>query len=306
MPSLSDSLAQSAGDTLHISMPPLLSPDSVPAFGGYVVPPMADYQAVARMFGDSVPPACDRATIWREAATLMQPDGVVGKPVAWSVRYDDAAVGTLLLGLFILVWTAVGARHFIGDWLGDFFRNRKRANLFAKPEEKVLRGGFFMIVLSALALGVFGLHCTVAYAPAVFHFHEPWCVLALCTALPLLVYALKFALGSMVDSVFFAAEARRKWGDMQCVIALFMGGMWLLLDFVMTYAPITIEHALIAAIVIALIGKIMLLYKTLRIFFAGNQAYVHIFLYFCTLELVPALFAWRAIALMSHYLQQLN
>lgn len=96
MPSLFDSLAQSAGDTLHISVPPLLSPDSVPAFGGYVVPPMVDYQAVARMFGDSVPPARDRAAIWREAATLMQPDGVVGKPVAWNVRYDDTAVGTLL------------------------------------------------------------------------------------------------------------------------------------------------------------------------------------------------------------------
>ena len=54
--------------------------------------------------------------------------------------------------------------------------------------------------------------------------------------------------------------------------------------------------------VVVLVLKSLLLYKSYQIFFSYKLGGVHLILYFCTLEVIPLLVLWRVILFANNYL----
>ena len=71
----------------------------------------------------------------------------------------------------------------------------------------------------------------------------------------------------------------------------------------MTYFGFSLQAAIIYALVVVGIGKILSFYKSLIIFFKRKGAFLQIILYFCALEVVPLFALWGGLVLISHYLK---
>ena len=71
----------------------------------------------------------------------------------------------------------------------------------------------------------------------------------------------------------------------------------------LTYFNLSLDAAIIYALIVVGLVKILSFYKSYIIFFRGNGSFLQIFLYFCALEVVPLSALWGGLVLISHYLK---
>ena len=71
----------------------------------------------------------------------------------------------------------------------------------------------------------------------------------------------------------------------------------------LTYFNLSLDAAIIYALIVVGLVKILSFYKSYIIFFRGNGSFLQIFLYFCALEAVPFSSLCGGLVLMSHYLK---
>ena len=71
----------------------------------------------------------------------------------------------------------------------------------------------------------------------------------------------------------------------------------------LTYFNLSLDAAIIYALIVVGLVKILSFYKSYIIFFRGNGSFLQIFLYFCALEVVPLFALWGGLVLISHYLK---
>lgn len=71
----------------------------------------------------------------------------------------------------------------------------------------------------------------------------------------------------------------------------------------LTYFNLSLDAAIIYALIVVGLVKILSFYKSYIIFFRGNGSFLQIFLYFCALEVVPLFALSGGLVLISHYLK---
>lgn len=71
----------------------------------------------------------------------------------------------------------------------------------------------------------------------------------------------------------------------------------------MTYFGFSVQGAVVYALVVVGIVKILSFYKSFIIFFRRKGAFLQIILYFCALEIVPLSILLGSLVLVSHYLK---
>lgn len=71
----------------------------------------------------------------------------------------------------------------------------------------------------------------------------------------------------------------------------------------LTYFNLSLDAAIIYALIVVGLVKILSFYKSYIIFFRGNGSFLQIFLYFCALEVVPLFALLGGLVLISHYLK---
>ncbi len=57
-----------------------------------------------------------------------------------------------------------------------------------------------------------------------------------------------------------------------------------------------------AFIALLMLSKSLVAYRCARIFFDSGRLGLHLFLYFCTLEIAPLIFLWRVLLFVNHHL----
>ena len=82
-----------------------------------------------------------------------------------------------------------------------------------------------------------------------------------------------------------------------------VGGVLFRVFMVLTYFNLSMDAAIIFALIVVGLVKILSFYKSYIIFFRGNGSFLQIFLYFCALEAVPFSALCGGLVLMSHYLK---
>lgn len=215
--------------------------------------------------------------------------GVSGAPVPYNMRGDDLITG-LLLACFVLGMIAFSrSRDFIFRQTRNFFRVR-RSNTTAENETtSEMRFQFFLVFVAGLLLSLlafFYVEETVS-DPLVLKSH--YTLIAIFLASCLAYFLLKAMLYTIVDSVFFNMAANAAW----LKSLLFLTGMAGVLLFpavvLLIYFNMHIETALVYAATVLLAFKTLSFYKCYVTFFRDNGYKLQIFLYFCTLEIVPLL-----------------
>ena len=105
-----------------------------------------------------------------------------------------------------------------------------------------------------------------------------------------------------VNNTLFDKHRTSQWTDAYMLYILFLGLLLLPITLLFVFFDIPIDKTTLFVAFVYLLGKLLLLYKCLRIFFYKKGGFFHLILYFCTLEIIPALALWRVLVYVSQIL----
>lgn len=106
-------------------------------------------------------------------------------------------------------------------------------------------------------------------------------------------FLLKFLFYRVVNGVFFDRSKTAQWFEAY-FLSLFSSGLLLLPVVLMTiYFGWPPRVWIVFLVSVFLVIGLLLLFRCFRIFFRAGLDYVHLILYFCALEIVPAFMLWR-------------
>lgn len=236
----------------------------------------------------------------------LEADGIPGDPVPYRFKTDNFVTIILLLVFFLVVWVVSRSRRFLEANLKDFFRTRKRENLFAEHTETELRGQVFLIFQTCFVLGILFFDYTQNYMAEVFNQVSPYKILGTATAVCLVYYLMKLLLYNVVNAVFFDRERNEQWIEAYLLCILGLGLALFPVALLVVYFDLSFRMVVILSLCVLLVVKVLLFYKCLSLFFRSPLGWIHLILYFCTLEITPLLLLWQALAFANRFLLTIN
>ena len=238
----------------------------------------------------------------REAQpTTLQLTGIEGEILPYRFRNDNVVTILLMVSFFLVVWIISLSRKYLQGSVSDFFHARPRHNWFAERTDTELRGQAFLVLQTCFVLSILLFDYTQNNFSAVCEVVSPYQLLLTYTALCLGYYLLKLALYAFVNSIFFSRESRERWtaSYLLCILALGLG--FLPVALLIVYFDLSFHHLLNTTLCLLAVQKCLLLYKCYSIFFTYKLGWVHLILYFCTLEITPLL-AFGQVVMHTHRL----
>jgi len=213
--------------------------------------------------------------------------GEAGEPVPYTIRGDNLFTSLLLISFVVLMVSVSHVRGFLYQRLKNLVLPSSNAH-----DPSITRAEMyfqlFLVVLASLLLSINVFiyasdHQADAFLIADYH------LVALLFGCFLSYFFLKFALYQTVNSVFFTYRQVKEWQHTILFLFALEGILLFPITLVQVYFDFSFEKAVYAYIFILFFCKILTFYKGWNIFFRQFGAILQIFLYFCTLEIVPLL-----------------
>lgn len=236
----------------------------------------------------------------------VKPTGIAGDPVPYQFRTDSIVTIILMVSFFLVVWVTSLSRHYLREQMKDFFHYRQRENLFSERTQTELRGQVFLIFQTCFLLAILFFDHTQEFQTEVFNQISPYKILGVSMAICCLYFALKIGAYTFVNNIFFERKKCEQWTEAYLLCILGMGLALLPLALLVVYFDFSFNNTAICFACIILVDKILLFYKCSRIFFNYSLGIVHLFLYFCTLEIVPIFILFRALIYANNFLLIIN
>ena len=117
----------------------------------------------------------------------------------------------------------------------------------------------------------------------------PYLVFAAFFLLWLAYFLAKRLLSGFVNWVFFRKEKIFTWKRATTFLYVAESLLFLVLSLLVAYLPFSPEEVFLFVICLVFFVKLLLLFKTFKIFFPKMYGTLHLIVYFCTLELMPLL-----------------
>lgn len=249
-----------------------------------------------------------QAETHRKDSTYMayRTTGMAGDPVPYRFRTDNFVTISLMVGFFLVVWVISRSRHYIRQQVKDFFHEPVRSNLFSERTRNELRGQTFLIFQTCFMLGVLYFDYVQERQAEVFNQISPYQILSAGIGLCAVYYLLKIMVYGFVNHVFFTREQAKRWYDANMLTILAFGLSLLPVGLLVVYFDLAFRPTLILFAALLAVTKLLLFYKCWRIFFTYSFGIVHLFLYLCTLEIVPMLMLVKTLMIVGNLLLTIN
>lgn len=217
----------------------------------------------------------------------------VGEPTAYSLRTDDCVAMALVLSFLCMAWVVAHSRQFITDNFVNILEDNTRCTRFTKRATHELQGRPLLIIQAALGFGLISAYFsgqTTATPPPTI---APHLVVPISALVATCYYMARIAIYAGINSVFFTPQKMKAWTNFYLLSLLIEGASLTALSLASIYMQLSTTSSKV--ILILLLGSLEILrfVKLKSIFFPGIIGYVHIFLYFCTLNLAPTLLVWQ-------------
>lgn len=252
------------------------------------------------------------STLLREIDSLMGvpvptvaavPEGVAGDPVPYQFMNDHFVAAALLFGFVLVAWVISRSRHFLMAQLKNFFRAPAASQPVAERTESELQGQLFLVFQTCFVVGILFVDHVQECLPQLFEQATPHLFLAVGVGVTVLFYFVKISLYDFINTVFFTRLQAQAWKRTYLLSVLFLGLSLLPLALLVVYFNLSHPTQLLLFVCLLGINKLLLLYKCARIFFKSPLGLVHLFLYFCALEIVPQYLLLRALIVASTLLK---
>ena len=219
-------------------------------------------------------------------------------------RFKDDSFVTLVLMLsfFLMTWVFTRSRHYLSAQASEYFNSRKHRDSTGDSLHNELNGKTLMVFQTCFIIGLIFFDLTQEVQTEVFVHVDPYKILGCSTALCLFYFISKILMYRFVNSIFFDRQQCSTWNETYLLHILLTGLVLLPLVLLIVYFDLSFARLLTLFIGLVIIAKTLLLYKCHRIFFNYTLGWVHLFLYFCTLEIVPLLFLVRVMVYANNFL----
>ena len=228
-----------------------------------------------------------RALVGHYETQPWRSSGMAGDPVDYQFRNDDYVTSIILLSFFMMAWVIASSWRFLRRQFKDFFYTRERPNLFAEREDNVLRGRVFLIVQTCFLIALLFFTISRTYLPEVFNSVSPYILLGSATVVSIVYYVGKILLYNIINHTFFSPAKCKLWNDTYLTSVFITGCGLLPIVLLVVFFDVPFTYTALACILLLSVIKMSLLYKCHGIFFNSLLGGVHIFLYLCTLEIIP-------------------
>ncbi len=231
--------------------------------------------------------------------TEYDPKGLPGKPVAYCFREDNGITAALLLSFFLMVPVITRSWQYLADYCKDFFQVKERENLFTDRTDSQLSLRFLPVMQVALLAGIFVIVYAYENMPQTLAEISPTVVLCGGTLAAAVFCLGKIILYQLVNNIFFDERRTALWADTYLLSLLLLGILWLPVALIVVFFNADFYLFSLLLLATLFVVKILLLYRCSRIFFSYFLGYLHLILYFCTLEILPLLMVWRILVFIS-------
>lgn len=237
-----------------------------------------------------------------EQLHVTEVPGFTGDPLPYSFRTDNYVTAALLLAFLLTVWVLAVMRRYLHECVKDFFHRPARAEALDERTGSERRAQWLQVCLTCFLLSILYFDFVQHHNPRIVDETSPYLILATGTGLCWLYYVAKHVLYQTVNFTLFDRQRAQLWNETYQLSVLALGLLLLPLTLWAVYFDVSYENLLIAFICLVLVVKIPLLFQCSGIFFNGLRGCFHLILYFCALELAPALVLWRVLLRATFYL----
>lgn len=207
----------------------------------------------------------------------------------YTIQSDDFITSLLYTTVLIAIVAMAQSRDFIAREFRLFFRPSRRDYDFYTETATEVRFQFFLgfqtCLMLALATFLFATHYLPGKTTATAQ-HNFILILVGCFVGYFLA---KSILQWIVGWVYFEPQENRQWQKSQLFLCATEGLPLLPIVLLLCYFSMTFTAALVLIVMVLIFIKMLTFYRCYDIFFSKNRPRLQIFLYFCTLEIMPML-----------------
>lgn len=212
---------------------------------------------------------------------------IEGIPAPYSIQSDDFITSLLYATVLISIVAFSQSRDFISREMRLFFRASRYDYDFYTETAVEVRFQFFLGFLTCLMLALATFLFATHFLPGkttVTAQHNFFLLLVACY---MGYFAFKSILQALVGWVYFEPQENRYWQKSQLFLLAVESIPLLPIVLMLCYFSMTFTTAMVLIAAVVIFVKILTFYRCYSIFFSKNRPRLQIFLYFCTLEIVP-------------------
>jgi hypothetical protein len=207
-------------------------------------------------------------------------------------RNDGVSIALLSCFLLILLFLAHSWQQ-LRQRLRLFFMPKQSSSSASHTDAKTFELVHFMLgcQLSLIIALLFYSYADANLSVNLINL-PPLALLGIYAAVAMLTLIVKQRLYHFVHSTFFTKAERRRWYEAFSLLFIFESLVLFPLALLSVYFDLALEKVSIILIGVLFFVKILLFFKAFSVFFGKIKGCLHLFVYFCALELLPLLLAW--------------
>ena len=228
--------------------------------------------------------------------------GVAGDPIPYTIASDDVMT-CLLIGCFILATVALAqSKQFIIRQAKNFFRKAKGNTSDMAETGSEMRFQLFFVLQTCLLLAIIAFFYLQTHIAETFTVSQ-YQIIAMFTGIVVAYFLAKAILYRVANLVFFDAPTNSEWLYTMLFLVATEGVLLFPVVMLQAYFSLSVYFIFTYTIIVVSVIKLLTLYKSKIIFFKQKGSYIQIILYFCALEIIPAISLWGIFITMSQHLQ---
>jgi hypothetical protein len=149
-----------------------------------------------------------------------------------------------------------------------------------------------LVGLTLLLLDLISIHLPAQRA-ALFSSRPPLALFGWVAGAVAAFFLAKTLLYNIINWTFFPRPACRSWSGFYVFLTAAAATLTLPLFVLHIYGSMSVPALSYCLLTLVLVYEVLLFFKLLTNFQTGKYGYVLIFLYFCTLEIIPAMVLWK-------------
>lgn len=229
--------------------------------------------------------------------------GIAGDPIPYSFRNDDVLTPLFIIITLALMLAISRARQFLKFQASHFFRKIRTDSSLDRETASQRKYLIFAEVYSSVVLTLLFYFYAKEYITDTYITYTEYTLLCIFLGCFGGFFLVQHLLQAAVDNVFFPPREHKQWTSAKVLTTTLLGLLLTPVLMLLVYSTITVQNALISSLCVVIFIELLLFYKGFIIFFNKKGVYLHIFLYFCTLELVPILLLWGILVTVANYLK---
>ena len=225
-----------------------------------------------------------------------------GIPLPYLPSNDDWVAITLVVCFLLSSYVLSRSRKFLLQLLKEFVLHRERISLFAIATASDMRYLLLLIGQTCILSGIC-LHCHFCSQHPELPLRVPsYLLLALYGGSVLLYVVCKWLLYTWTGWIFFDRQRRSLWIESYSTLLYYAGFTLFPFLLLLLYSCAGYANALPIGIALLVLLKILTFYKWFKLFCSNLHGCSLLFLYFCTLEIVPCLVCFKGMGELTDYL----